>query len=131
MNGIPHATFAKLCQSSPVGKRLPDALYVHHSALSHLDPQLQHLEQSARQHLPSPNGFTLVKFSLNQPKLSYLTYPDFDTDPHPSLHHSTQVDLSSGEVSEQDYSTRPNPPSCIAKKPSLPPTIPTVRLFKL
>ncbi|MFQ3612100.1 MAG: DNA phosphorothioation-associated putative methyltransferase [Cyanobacteriota bacterium] len=130
MNGIPHATIAKLCQSSPVGKRLPDALYVHHSALCHLDPQLQCLEQSARQHLPSPNGFTLVKFSLTQPKLSYLTYPDFDTDPHPALHHSTQVDLSTGQVSEQDYSRRPNPPILHRKEAFVAPDYPHFETFQ-
>ncbi len=131
-------TLTQLAKSSPVGKRLPDALYVHQSALSRLDPHLQHLEQSARQHLPSPvasalrsnNGFTLVKFSLSQPKVSYLTYPNFDTDPHPTLLHSTQVDLSTGEVSQQDYSTRPNPPILHRKETFVAPDYPHFETFQ-
>jgi len=41
-------SYVELCQRSSVGKRLPDALYVHRSALGYLDAALQELEQLAR-----------------------------------------------------------------------------------
>ena len=99
---------ATACQHSKVGKLLPDALYVHISALSTLDPLLQTYEKEARQ-IAAFEGATLVKFNLSQPSLSYLVYPDFDTDPHPALLTSVQVDLVSRQVNQRDYGDRDNP----------------------
>lgn len=108
------------CQRSRVGKFLLEALYVHRSALSALDPILQAYEAQARQIVQSavqsavlPAGLlesaTLVKFNLAKPSLSYLAYPDFDSDPHPALQASLQVNLQTGEVSPRDYSQTANP----------------------
>ena len=99
---------ATACQHSQVGKLLPDALYVHMSALSTLDPLLQAYENEARQ-IAAFEGATLVKFSLSKPSLSYLVYPDFDTDPHPALLTSVHVDLVSRQVNQRDYGDRDNP----------------------
>ncbi len=103
------SAIAALCQRSPVGKLLPEALYVHVSALPALDPMLQSYEQQARQIAAPPATVTLVKFNLKKPSLSYLVYPDFDSDPHPALWASIQVDLASRTVSHRDYSNASNP----------------------
>ncbi len=100
---------ATCCQRSPVGKLLPGALYVHWSALSALDPLLQTYEQAARQIVTVPEALTLIKFSLEKPSISYLCYPDFDSDPHPALQSSIQVNLQTQEVSHRDYSNSKNP----------------------
>jgi len=104
------AEIAKLCQSSKVGKLLPDALYVHSSALSALDPILQHLEGQCREYFESLSSATIIKFHLEQPKISYLFYPDFDIEAHPILHRSVQVDWRTGQVTERDYTQTDNPP---------------------
>ncbi|CAN1209487.1 DNA phosphorothioation-associated putative methyltransferase [Tumidithrix helvetica PCC 7403] len=101
---------ASLCQQSKIGKKLPAALYVHTSALVNLDSELQKYELQARILLPSSYTFTLIKFSYDQPKISYLFYPNFDNDPHPALHTSIQVNLQLGEIQQRDYSTSNNPP---------------------
>jgi len=100
---------AALCQRSKVGKRLPEALYVHISALPALDPLLQHYEAQARQIAGSTDAATLVKFSTAKPSISYLIYPDFDADPHPALQTSVQVDVQHREVSYRNYSDSKNP----------------------
>ncbi len=101
------------CRRSPVGKLLPDALYVHVSALPVLDPLLQSYEVDARRLVPEAQPeaepITLVKFSLDKPSLSYLIYPDFDTDPHPALFASIQVDLAQPAVNRRDYRHSENP----------------------
>lgn len=106
-----------LCQASPVGKLLPDALYVHTSALSVLPPALQSLEYSARQYAPSIylldkvfEAETIVKFYFKNTKISYLIYPNFNTDAHPILHRSVQVNWSTGQVKQYDYTQTNNPP---------------------
>ena len=102
--------FVKLCQRSQVGKILPDALYVHASALENLDPTLQKLEQLARKVTAQVEKATIIKFSFNKPQIVYLFYPDFDTEAHPALQSSIQVNLNSLKASERDYSTTDNPP---------------------
>jgi hypothetical protein len=82
------AEIAALADRSSVGKRLLGAFYVHISALPALDPILQNYERLARSYLQQPISPTLIKFNTNQPKISYLFYPEFDTDPHPALQRS-------------------------------------------
>ncbi len=102
-------TILSTCQRSKVGKLLPDALYVHVSALESLDPLLQSYESAAREIASRPEGITLVKFNLKQPSISYLLYPEFDSDPHPALQLSIQVNLQSREVNYRDYGNADNP----------------------
>lgn len=106
-----------LCQASPVGKLLPDALYVHTSALSVLHPALQTLEYSARQYVTPTDLLNkafeaeiIVKFYFKDTKISYLIYPDFNTDAHPILHRSVQVNWSTCQVKQYDYTRTNNPP---------------------
>jgi DNA phosphorothioation-associated putative methyltransferase len=103
------SAIASICQRSKIGKRLPDALYVHVSALSALDTLLQNYESAARQIIPAADTFTLVKFNTEKPSISYLVYPCFDTDPHPALQASIQVNLQSQEIHHRDYSNTSNP----------------------
>jgi len=98
------------CKRSPIGKLLPDALYVHVSALTALEQVLQQYEIFARSTYSQADTPTIVKFSTRKPKISYLFYPDFDTDPHPALKASIQVDLETLQVTYRDYTISDNPP---------------------
>lgn len=108
--------------ASPVGKTLPTALYVHHSALAALPLSLQ-LYEACAHHLAGERA-TLVKFALDAPKLSYLAYPDFDRDPHPVLHASIQVNLSLHEVHRRSYRIDDNPPLLHRKETFVTPDYP-------
>ena len=121
---LPQAELVKHCQGSPIGKCLPNAFYIHHSALPSLDHALRHQEQCARNLLNQELPFTLVKFHFDQPKLSYLYYPEFDTEPHPLLRSSTIVDWATGTVETRDYSDAPNPPLLHRKETFVAPDYP-------
>lgn len=99
-----------ICQKSKIGKKLPSALYVHVSALEALDPLLRIYEGCASRTIGRLENTTLVKFYTDKPKISYLFYPDFDTEPHPVLHTSMQIDLPDLTVTYRDYSNIANPP---------------------
>src|SRR5271170_6156901 len=73
------------CARSPVGKLLPDDLYVHKSALDTLEPLLRIYEGCGRAYLGQVEGANIIKIHRRSGKISYLTYPDFETDPHPAL----------------------------------------------
>ena len=101
---------ANSCKQSKIGKRLPNALYIHVSALEELDPLLRIYEGCASRTIGRLENATLVKFYTDKPKISYLFYPDFDTDPHPALHTSMQIDLRKLSVAYRNYDNVANPP---------------------
>jgi DNA phosphorothioation-associated putative methyltransferase len=101
----------KYCEKSPIGKKLPGALYIHISALEYLNPVLRYYEALARPYyLEIPPETTLIKFNTDAPKISYLIYPQFDENPHPSLKTSTQIDLQTGKIQTRNYDPNKNPP---------------------
>jgi DNA phosphorothioation-associated putative methyltransferase len=116
------------CQNSSVGKLLPNALYVHTSAIITLDPPLQDYERQARV-TDKIEGATLIKFSTDKPKISYLFYPDFDRDPHPALQLSIVVNLETLEANFWDYTDSDNPPILHRKETFVAPNYPLYQDF--
>lgn len=51
----------EVCKRAPVGKLLPNALYVHRNALDSLEPLLRVYEGSARAYLGGVEGANLIK----------------------------------------------------------------------
>ncbi len=118
----------ELCQHSKVGKLLPSALYVHVSALPSLDPRLQSYEETGKFAREQQN-VNIIKFSTDKFKISYLFYPNFDTDPHPALEASIIVDLQTLETSYRDYRTSDNPPILHRKETFVTPDYPLYEQF--
>lgn len=126
----PIERIVKLCRSSSVGKLLPDALYVHDSALRLLPSALQRLEKKASVGVERSQQATLIKFSLTKPQLSYLFYPHFDCDPHPTLYTSIKVDLKTGEATARNYAQTANPPILHRKETFIAPDHPLYETFR-
>lgn len=112
-----------------MGKALPNALYVHRSAIAQLDPCLQAYERRAQSGLTPDYPYTLVKFHYDAPKISYLHYPNFERDPHPRLVASTQVTLTTGALQYRDYADSPNPPILHRKETFVAPDHPDAARF--
>ncbi|AUT01735.1 DNA phosphorothioation-associated methyltransferase [Nostoc sp. CENA543] len=98
------------CDKSKIGKHTRGALYVHVTALAALDPLLRIYEGCASRTIGRVDGATLIKYYIDQPQISYLFYPEFDTDPHPALAASINIDLKTLHITHRDYSNRENPP---------------------
>lgn len=96
--------------ASRLGKRLPTALYLHADALGQLPPILRVLDGAARRLIGNVEASTVVKLHLDRPAVSYLEYPDFDTDPHPALRSGYLVTLDRLRCDFRDYSRHANPP---------------------
>jgi DNA phosphorothioation-associated putative methyltransferase len=97
-------------QALPIGKLLPDDLYVHTSALDHLEPLLRIYEGCGRAYLGEVEGANVIKIHRRSGKLSYLSYPDFDSDPHPALARCVRLSLRTRELHCYDYAGSDNPP---------------------
>jgi DNA phosphorothioation-associated putative methyltransferase len=108
------------CRRSAVGKLLPTALYVHCTALDVLDPLLRVYEGCARAYLGTLDGANLIKLHRQSGKVSYLVYPDFETDPHPALLRSVKLSLRTREIDCFDYTASANPPVLHRKETFLP-----------
>ncbi len=119
----------KKCAESSIGKKLPDSLYVHMSALDMLDLSLRLYEGCASRTVGRMDGATLVKFHVDAPMISYLFYPTFDTDPHPTLHTSVRIDLRDLHVKYADYEKSKNPPILHRKETFVAPNYPLYEEF--
>lgn len=98
------------CRDSGIGKVTPNALYIHESALSGLSSILRLYEGCARGYLGRVDGANIIKLHRSEPKISYLSYPDFETAPHPALATSLTVHLQTFRVKTQDFGERRNRP---------------------
>lgn len=112
------------CQASGIGKVMPNALYVHESALEYLSPVLRLFEGCARGYIGRVEGANIIKLHRHEPKVSYLSYPDFEPDPHPALTHSLTVHFQTFRVKSRNYRTYRNPPILHRKETFLHPQHP-------
>jgi DNA phosphorothioation-associated putative methyltransferase len=108
------------CNKSPIGKLTPEALYVHTTAIQNLDPLLRVYEGCARALTGTVTEGTLIKFSRTGAKVSYLSYPEFDKDPHPALSTSLRADLRRLDVKYTDFRESANPPVLHRKETFVP-----------
>jgi DNA phosphorothioation-associated putative methyltransferase len=97
------------CRNSPIGKQTPDALYLHTSTLPSLPPVLRVYEGCARAYIGAVEGANVIKLHLGKPQVSYLYYPDFESDPHPALAASLVVPLQTFHIQYRDYTDSKNP----------------------
>jgi DNA phosphorothioation-associated putative methyltransferase len=123
------AAIDEACARSPVGKLLPDDLYVHRSALETIEPILRVYEGCARAYLGEVEGASIIKIHRRSGKLSYLVYPEFDDDPHPALLRSIRVNLRSRQIDSTDYTGSANPPVLHRKETFLAPDHPLYAKF--
>ena len=100
----------KAMRDSPVGKLLPDALYVHVTALGRLSATLRVYEGCARVLLGTVEEATIVKLGRIERRVSYLSYPAFDSEPHPSLAIAIGADLRTFDLKYRDFRQSINPP---------------------
>lgn len=112
------------CQQATFGKLLPDALYVHASAINTLPAELRVYEGCARILAGRVEGATIVKFSRLEPKVTYLLYPDFDVDPHPALAASLRVHLQTLKLKYREFSSDTNASILHRKEAFVPPDYP-------
>ncbi len=108
-----------------MGKRLPDAVYLHAEALPRAPDDLQAIVDKARAGASVDGRWNVVKLATDAPKLSFLWYPRFFDEAFPALVASTVVDLASGKTTHRAYQDA-NPPILHRKETLLPADHPAV-----
>lgn len=97
-------------RAATIGKLTGEALYVHVSALEQLPPALRVYEGCARALAGSVEGATILKLHRQKAQVSYLTYPSFDSDPHPALETAVIARLAKLDITFRDFRASDNPP---------------------
>ncbi len=94
-----------------LGKRLPDAVYLHRSAIDGLSAELLgQVAKAAEAHKDSVDSWNVLKISTKNHRITFLYYPEFFDDPFPSLAASHTVDLESDTCRTASYRKSKNPP---------------------
>lgn len=114
----------------PYGKRLPTAIYLLDIEPSHLPLSLGIVCRELRRRFEIGSEFNVLKFHTDRPKISFLSYPEFLTNPHPPLTAVVLVDLATGKVRRDDYAGRLNPPVLHRKEEFLPADHPDRKKFE-
>ncbi len=123
-------SYRKHIQNTQFGKQLPDAVYLHKSALEKLPAEVAALVQRVAQALKIPDEqWNVLKCSKRDFKISYLHYPDFEIYAYPSLHECFTVDLSKLSLRRSDYSQSDNPPILHRKETFVLPSHPLHHQF--
>lgn len=103
--------FKELVGGITVGKQLPDAVYLHESAIDALPEKLGKLTSSIAKALNiQPDEWNVIKFYKRDFKLALLHYPDFDNYCYPALKTSHTIDLQKLSMRKADYGKSDNPP---------------------
>jgi DNA phosphorothioation-associated putative methyltransferase len=118
------------CQRSPIGKLLPDDLYIHKSALDSLSPILRIYEGCGRAYLGEVEGANIIKIHRRSGKLSYLVYPHFETDPHPALLRCVRLNLRTRQIECYEYG-QTGPADCKSAAAGNPPVLHRKETFLL
>jgi DNA phosphorothioation-associated putative methyltransferase len=123
-------TIDAACRQAPYGKLTPEALYVHITGLQTLSPILRVYEGCAQGYIGAVEGANVVKLDRRKPKISYLSYPNFDNDPHPTLTESLVVQLQDFKVRYYDYRDSESPPILHRKEAFVPTSHPSRGKFE-
>ena len=74
----------------------------------------------ARAYLGDIDDANIIKLHRFSGKVSYLAYPDFETDPHPALATCVKLNMRSRQIGCYDYRQSANPPVLHRKETFLP-----------
>ena len=116
--------FRQHVESIPFGKRLPSALYVYRDGATPFSEKLDLLLRQIVETCGVSSIHNVVKFRLDELKISFLAYPTFFEDPHPALQHAITVDLVTWKARHTAYEGNHNPPILHRKESFLPPNHP-------
>lgn len=122
-------TVSTYINQSPVGKILPDDLYIHKKSLTYAPEMLQLLVEMALLIIPDDIPYNIIKIARNSHHVTFLQYNDFFGLPHPSLVGSMKVVLHKNQLKYRDFSKSDNPPILHRKELFIHPEHPEFELF--
>lgn len=125
------AEFKELIKQVPYKKALPDAIYLHKSALAYAPDKLVKFIYAVAAALKvTEDQWDLVKLAKNSFRLSLLHYPDFFTESYPALKTAITIDLEKLSHRITQYQQQDNPPILHRKETMISPEHECYNTFK-
>ena len=123
--------FKEAVKLIPIGKHLPDAVYIHESAIDTLPKLLgAHFAKTIINLGLEDEDWNILKFFKRDHKVTLLNYPEFFNDAYPSLHTSYTIDFELNKFRKAEYIKSSNPPILHRKEAFIKPEHPDASLFK-
>jgi DNA phosphorothioation-associated putative methyltransferase len=123
--------YQELVKTISVGKHLPDAIYLHETALDTVAPELlAHLARAIEALSLGAKEWQVVKFHKRDHKITLLEYPRFLEDAYPALMRAYTINLETISVRESDFRESSNPPILHRKEAFLKPEHPSAPYFR-
>lgn len=123
--------FKLLVNEITVGKKLPDSIYTHESAIGAVPESLSKLIFKIADALKIPDDdWNIIKFYRRDFKVAFLSYPSFEQNSYPSLRHSYTVDLAKLAMRKSEYGKSENPPILHRKETFVDGNYPLRALFE-
>lgn len=121
----------QLVSSLTLGKNLPDAIYIHESAIGKIPLELSELVLTIADTFNiDTDDWNILKFSKREHKITFLSYPRFEEYAYPELHRSFTANIQRMTVRETNYSSSENPPILHRKETFVTSDYPLFDLFK-
>jgi DNA phosphorothioation-associated putative methyltransferase len=102
--------FKQLTNALNIGKRLPDAIYLHRSAQQSIPPELRTILGDAEACLKTTADWNVLKLYTRKNQVSFLKYINFFEDAFPILETAISLDLESEKTTIRSYRESVNPP---------------------
>ena len=103
--------YREIVRNLNIGKKLPDSIYIHESAITQLPIELANLAIETADKLDlDEDSWNILKFFKKDFKIAYLNYPTFEIESYPALETSQIIDLQKQTYRKSDYSKSANPP---------------------
>ncbi|TGB44639.1 DNA phosphorothioation-associated putative methyltransferase [Mycolicibacterium peregrinum] len=116
-------------QNSP-GKLTATALYVHRRAVPKMPVVLRLYEFCGSVAAGRPADWNILKLDHRGRRVSWSSYPEFDTNPHPTLDWTYGVEMSSLKAAFQRFGDRENRPLLHRKEEFLDPADSDVEKYR-
>jgi len=102
--------FRQSVDTIKLGKVLPDAIYIHESALGETSATIQELIDDLAEEFAPDHSWNVVKFYRKDFKISLLSYPSFFEEDFPTLRRALSIDLVRNRSRTVNYQASSNPP---------------------
>uniref|UniRef100_UPI0034E2B8E7 DNA phosphorothioation-associated putative methyltransferase n=1 Tax=Mycobacterium sp. OAE908 TaxID=2817899 RepID=UPI0034E2B8E7 len=123
-------TYIRGAMRNSPGKMTASALYVHRRAVSKVAVVLRLYEYCGFVAAGRPEGWNILKLEHRGRRVSWSSYPEFDTNPHPTLDWTYAVDMSTLEGTFQRFGDRSNRPLLHRKEEFLDPEDPSAAKYR-
>src|SRR5438034_7838261 len=87
-----------LVESIAYGKKLPDAIYLYRPQRADVPSSLwETISRAEVAGQPDPS-WNLLKVHRREVAMTFLTYSEFEVEPHPALAEATKINLNTGSI---------------------------------